>query len=48
MTAKKGSAAKRTAKSTKTVSKRSLRDLGVMNDKSRNIKGGALKKRTRD
>ncbi len=45
MAAKKGSSAKRAAKSTKSVSKRSLRDLGVMNDKSRNVKGGAMKKR---
>jgi hypothetical protein len=47
MTAKKGSSAKSSAKSTKAVSKRSLRDLEVMNDKSKNIKGGAIKKLTR-
>jgi hypothetical protein len=47
MSAKKGSSAKSSAKSTKAVSKRSLRDLEVMNDKSKNIKGGAMKKRDR-
>jgi hypothetical protein len=40
MSAKKGSSAKSTGKPTKAVSKRSLRDLDVANDKSKNIKGG--------
>lgn len=44
MPAKKAGSAKRSAKPSKTVSKRSLRDLAVMNDKSRNIKGGVVKK----
>jgi len=44
MSAKKGSSAKSSAKSKKAVSKRSLRDLEVMNDKSKNIRGGAVLK----
>jgi hypothetical protein len=48
MSTKKGSSAKSSAKSAKPASKRSLRDLEVMNDKSKNIKGGAAKKISRN
>lgn len=44
MSAKKGSSAKGTAKSTKPATNRSLRDLEMLNDKSKNIKGGVAKK----
>jgi hypothetical protein len=44
MSTKKGGSSKTTGKGTKAVSKKSLANLEVMNDKSKNIKGGAMKK----
>jgi hypothetical protein len=43
--AKKGSTSRSSAKSAKAGTKRTLRDLAIANDKSRNIKGGATKKK---